>query len=417
MDLIKKIESFFPNSKISDFLLIIFGIFYMISGFTFLGLFGRDDCIIKVNDIDILKTLAWILTCTGIFMILLGILFFWKIKIDSFIYSFLRKGGWLGISILLLVPSIILYKNIKLETCDDINDTIGITHDSLNTLSLTIMIISIILCFLSCITTYYYSTETTEEKFNKLKENMLVLKTLSIDDLEKMFDTYKMFEEDENYNSQLPSIKDLENAIIDKYSDKISSKIFESLKSNYKKNDENIEEFVTDAYKKICEFNKDDYITIIKKDVNFNITPEAIIKKINNLNSKKEIDPNDLQFFSNLCKKSLNNSIKELKTKKISDIILYNYNRRKDEVLNKYCDDSEFKNVDIIKNKCEEKKIQGELQKSEDTRKLELLRVKAEKKVKDEDEEKYPPKLEYDTPTRKKNDKNISHDSILVYDS
>ena len=351
------LQRFVPNVnwRVSVFLLIVLGLFYLVSGITFFSFLGSDECIIDKNVIGTLKGVCSIITIIGALMLLFGILLFWKVKdSDSPIYTFFQKGGWLALSIVLLVPSIILYQKIVTQKCDDIGDKVGSNHESLNSLGLIIMSMSVISFIASGFTTFYFVSETTEEKFIKLKEKMGNMAKLSVQDLEDMFHTYETLELEPDFSGQLPAKNDLEVAIKDRYTDKIARIIFDDIKSDYSKYDERkVEELLQKSYKTICEFNEENYHQNIEIPQH-PITPEKIITKITEMNSKtKEIDESDLKFIKeNLCKakttEDIKTQIKNLSIQKIADIIKFNREKRQQQVLEEYCEGIEQPNKDLV---------------------------------------------------------------------
>jgi len=350
------LQRFVPNInwRVSVFLLIIVGLFYLVSGLTFLGLLSNENCLIDENVITTLKNVCWCLTITGALMLLFGIILFWKVKdINSSVYSFMQKGGWLGLSIVSLVPSIILYQKIKSEKCDD-SDKTGSIHSSLNSLGLTIMSVSVFLFLSSSFTTFYFVTETIEEKFIKLKEKFANMSKLQINELEDMYHTYENLELEADFVGQLPVKNELELAIKDRYTDKIARNIYNELKSNYSKYDERkVEELLQKSYKTICEFNEENYHQNIEIP-QYPITPEILITKIVSLNSKsKEIDENDLKFIkNNLCNsktiEDIKKQIKILSIQKIEDVIKFNREKRQQNVLEEYCEGLEQPDKELI---------------------------------------------------------------------
>ena len=351
------LQRFVPNVnwRVSVFLLIVLGLFYLVSGTTFFGFLGSEKCILDKNVADTLKAVCTILTVAGALMLIIGILLFWQIKdSDHWIYTAMQKGGWLGLSIVLLVPSIILYQKIVTQKCDDKATETGSNHQSLNSLGLTIMSVSVSLFVASGFTTFYFVSETTEEKFIKLKEKMGNMSKLSVQDLEDMFHTYESLELEADFSGQLPSKNDLELAIKDKYTDKIARTIYTDLKSNYSKYDERkVEDLLQKSYKTICEFNEENYHQNIEIPQH-PITPEKLITKITEINSKtKEIDESDLKFIKdNLCKaktvEDINAQIKNLSLQKIADIIKFNREKRQQQVLEDYCEGVEQPNKEDL---------------------------------------------------------------------
>jgi len=351
------LQRFVPNInwRVSVFLLIVLGLFYLVCGTTFFGFLGSEKCILDKNVADTLKGVCTIITVAGALMLIIGILLFWQIKdSDHWIYTAMQKGGWLGLSIVLLVPSIILYQKIVSQKCDDEANETGSNHQSLNSLGLTIMSVSLSLFVASGFTTFYFLSETTEEKFIKLKEKMGNMSKLSVQDLEDMFHTYESLELEPDFSGQLPSKNDLELAIKDRYTDKIARTIYSDLKSNYAKYDERkVEDLLQKSYKTICEFNEENYHQNIEIPQH-PITPEKLITKITEINSKtKEIDESDLKFIKdNLCKaktvEEVNAQIKNLSLQKIADIIKFNREKRQQQVLADYCEGVEQPDKELV---------------------------------------------------------------------
>jgi len=379
--------------RISMILLLLLGLFYMICCFVFLGMYDNDAC--KVNDVQhttIQNVLTGILVVSGIMFFASVIVYWQKVEHDSGFFTVMKKGGWFVMSTVLMVCCILLNQTITKSYCDDtvskacasglktgscMHDdqcvaqkkerlnivdcnnssdpgliccvgadpikTPGSLHDNLIQLSGIMMYVSIGMFGISCVSTLWFYSESTEEKFEKLKENYVHMGEKTLPELEEMYRAHEHLEEEAFRVGDLPDKNKLEETIKDKYAEKYAEIIFSNLKREYKKYDETVVPAeVEKAYTEICQFNEENYPQTFDLP-HHPITPEKIIGKIMVMNKKdKEIDEADLTFIKDtLCKAKGDNDVKraiqELSVQKIADIIKFNRNKRSQEVLKNYC--------------------------------------------------------------------------------